>query len=319
MLRIAGKFFYQSTIQAIFTSLLVVALVIYLLSYLPDFATYDESDTVTKSNSSSEGDLSQSHENIMIQGQNFFQNNRLFWKNAFANEFGFSRVHEDQTVWSLIKQSSMISVFLLGLSLLCSTLMGGFLGLVSGFYYGRPFEKGIQLLGTIMTSMPSFLLAPILIFIFSVHWHLFPTALWKGPVSLVLPVITMALRPSFYLARLFSKQITDTLSSDFIKVAKAKGLSLFSIWCSHVIPNSLATFIVAVGNLLGQLLAGLFIVEALFALPGLGHLFVRSLAERDYPLFLALVLIFSLIMQLGHRMSDLALLLFIPRMGAKVK
>lgn len=309
MLKIFGKFFLQSVAQIVFTSVVTIGLLIFLLRYLPDYASFGELGEMALEISKP---ISGAEENAYTNKNNFIQNNFHFWEQAFTGEFGFSRVHQDQTVGNLIKKSSLVTFFLILTSFAFTSILGGILGLISGYRYGHSLERAIQFFGNLLTAMPSFLLAPILIFIFSIRWPIFPSALWSGPASLVLPVLTLSLRPTFYLARLFSLQIHETFQTDFIKVAQSKGVGFWGLWFSHVIPNSFSAFIIATGNLLGQFVSGLFIVEALFALPGLGHLFIQSLAERDYPLFLALVLVFSLILQLGHRISEFIVLWFSP-------
>lgn len=306
--------------QMALTSLALVALTIGLLSFLPDFATFDgESDGVSqmvKAQPQPESQLLFSSELTLLKMLN---ENRLFWQKTFFLDGGPSRVHIDYTVGQLMRESSTISLILVFLSFLLSVFAGAVLGVVSGWTYGQRIDKFIQFIGSLITSMPSFLLAPILIYLLAVKWTWFPIALWQGPQSLVLPVLTLSLRPSFYLGRLLAEQIQETLKADFIKVARAKGVAPTQLWRFHVLPNSFSLFVGAVGSLLGQLFSGLFLVEALFALPGLGFLFVRSLGERDYPLFISLVLFFSLMMQVGHRGADFMLLLLNPAMNRNSK
>lgn len=301
--------------QMFLTSLALVALIIGLLSYLPDYATFDEeSDGVSLMAKSQVQKPSQFQLSSEVTFSKWFNENRLFWKKIFLLDGGPSRVHIDYTVGQLMRESSTISLLLVLFSFLVSVCVGGVLGMVSGWTYGQRIDKLIVFVGSLITSMPSFLLAPILIYLLAVKWAWFPIALWQGPQSLVLPVLTLSLRPSFYLGRLLAEQIQETLKADFIKLARSKGVTQSQLWRFHVLPNSFSLFVGAVGSLLGQLFSGLFLVEALFALPGLGFLFVRSLGERDYPLFVSLVLFFSLMMQVGHRGADFILLLLNPAM-----
>jgi oligopeptide transport system permease protein len=286
-----GKFIFQTLL----TTVAVMGVVIFLLGFLPDYATF-------------EGEASFAREAMVpIQKDSFINRNLNFWSNLFRHDLGTSRVYQEHSVGSILRRDGMVSLAMVTLSVLVSGFFGGLLGIYSGYDREGHKRKFIENIGLIFTSLPSFLLVPLLIYGFAIRWALFPAALWQGPESLVLPVVALSIRPTFYLARVLSRQLLDSASADFVVTAKAKGLSRVYIWQNHILPNSVTAFTVGLGNLFGQLVTGSFLVETLFALPGLGFLFVRSLAERDYPVFLGLVLVFTLVMQIGHRLSDLVL------------
>lgn len=283
----------------IFTTTIVMLLVLLLIEFLPDYASYEGEDF-----SPYLDQIESLKEQKNFSFNQYIKHLKNFGRDLMVNDFGFSRTHPDHYVGEIIRRESKISIQILVSSLILSVVLGGVLGILSGMQYGNRIEKFIQVLGTIFTCAPSFLLAPILIYIFSIHLKLLPAALWEGPQSLILPVVTLSLRPIFFLARILSEQLSENSKSAYVKVAMSKGLPPIKIWISHILPNSLTSFLVGIGNLPGSFLSGLFLVETLFALPGLGYLFVKSLAERDYPIFLALVLIFSVLIQLSHRLSD---------------
>lgn len=273
-----------------------MALVIFLLGLLPDYATF-------------EGDLAIDHAALSDFNSSTFLNRNLnFWKQVFGNDFGPSRINRDQSVGEILRQDGRLSIWIFLISLSISIFLGASLGLFSAIFQSSWVEKSLAILGLFVTSLPSFLLVPILIYLFSLRWPIFPVALWEGPQSMILPIFALVARPSFFLARVFQEQLLVASKMNFISTARAKGLGRLHIWLYHVVPNSLTSFITLSGNLFGQLITGLFLVESLFALPGLGYLFIKSLAQRDYPVFLGLVLVFTLVLQLGHRLAELTLL-----------
>lgn len=280
--------------QTVLTTVAVMGLVLVLIGQLPDYATFEGETRIQQ------GDPQVSEKGLLFQSQ------WQFWKNCFFADGGFSRVHPEHSVGMIIRRDGMISLSLVGLAILTSVFLGGVLGILAAYHKWTWIHK----LGLIFVSMPSFLLVPVLVYFFSWRWNLLPAALWEGPKSLILPVLTLSARPIFFLSRIFSEQLLEVSKADFVTTAKSKGLSKRHIWFYHILPNGFTAYIVGVGHLFGQFIAGSFLVETLFALPGLGLLFVKSLAERDYPIFLALVLLFTVVLQVGHRLSDVILKFF---------
>lgn len=285
----------KSFLQMGATTFGVMLFVIFLLGKIPDYATFEGEDRFAEA------------EVGTLETESYWNRNVKFWYDLVFADGGASRTHRDQTVGSILRRDIGISCALLSISLLVSVVFGGLLGLWSAWARFRFFTRFLRLLGLLFTSIPSFLLVPLLVYIFVLRLDLLPAALWQGPQSLILPVVTLSVRPIFYLARVFERQLLTVASRDFVRMARAKGLRRNYIWLMHIAPNALSAFIVGSGNLFGQLITGSFLVETLFALPGLGTLFVRSLSERDYPLILVLVLNFTLVLQFGHWLSDLVL------------
>lgn len=281
-------------LQIILTTVAVMAVVIFLVQFLPDYASF-------------EGELRPTTLHGSVVSHGFWPSFQGFWKNIFLSDFGNSRTSPNVTVGSILRRDGLITFYLFICSLIVTTAVSFLLGFASAFFRNTGFSKLTVVLGLYFTSAPSFLIVPILIYIFSINWNWLPVALWEGPKSIILPTLALSLRPTFFLARIFTLQLVQTSLGEFVVTAKAKGLAPFYIWRHHILPASLTTFIVGVGNLFGQFIAGTFLVETLFALPGLGSLFVRSLAERDYPVFFSLIFISTIVLQFGHRISDMVL------------
>lgn len=283
--------------QVCLTTFAVMSLVIAMLATLPDYATFDNDNTV---------DIS-----IERSTDSYFSKNVQFWKALVFEDLGKSKVNKNYSVGEILRRESRVTFLILFSSISIGLLLGAVLGFYSAYKNALVISKFIDFLGLMVSSLPIFMLVPGLIFFFSVKWNLFPPALWEGPQSLVLPVVALSVRPIFFLARIFRDQLLETSKAGFVLTAHAKGLRNRYVWFFHILPNSLKAFITAGGNLFGQFITSLFLVELLFALPGLGSLFVKSLLQRDYPLFLGNVFVFTLVLQMGHRLADL----FLSRVG----
>lgn len=285
-------FLGKALLRTLVSTVLVVGLVLFLIGFLPDFATFDNEGSLGTSPISTSVSIS------------FFRQNQDFWYSAAFEEFGYSRHNPSLKVGNLIRRESLVTSYLFTGALILSLIFGALIGLLIAYNQRKAFVLWVESFGLLISSTPSFLLVPLLIYVFALKLKVFPPALWDGPSSMVLPIIALSLRPIFFLARLFSDQLRENSSAEYVKMAKGKGLRSYAVWRDHIVPNSLTAFIVAIGNLFGQLITGLFIIEMLFGLPGLGSLFARSLVERDYPVLTALIMVFTVVLQVGNRCSD---------------
>lgn len=162
-------------------------------------------------------------------------------------------------------------------------------------HHGR-IARVFYFFSLVFVSAPTVLLAPLLILIVSVYWGLLPAAFLSSGWHYLLPAFILALRPSVHLTRTWSTLIQEEWSNDYVRTARAKGISNFKILYSHVLKNSLVPLLSLLPPLTVGLLSGSAFVEILFAIPGVGLLFVDSLRERDYFLASALVLTFGALM-----------------------
>lgn len=273
-----------------------MGLVLFLIQFLPDFGFFEGETLLLEKKTTLQGSSS------------FVQENIVFWKNIFLYDFGFSRYGSSTPVGTLLRQHAGVSFYVWSISIFLSGVFGFFLGALTAALNSICLEKTLKFIGLVCASLPSFFLVPILVFIFSIKFQLLPSALWDGPTSLILPVLALILRPTFLIAQIFSEKINETRKKAFIMMARAKGLSPYKVFLFHLIPNSIMSPLVIFGHLFGQIISSQILIEFLFALPGLGNLFLKSLGERDYPVFLALVFIFSLLLQAGYRLSDILVL-----------
>lgn len=162
-------------------------------------------------------------------------------------------------------------------------------------------------------SLPSFLVAPLLILFFSFYLEILPPALWEGPEFYILPIVTLGVRPAAVIARLTRSSVLDVIRSDYIRTARAKGLSEMVILYKHVLKNSLIPVLTFSGPLVAGVLTGSFVIELIFAVPGMAKHLIQSVSNRDYPLILGTTLVFSLALVMANLIVDLLYAYFDPR------
>ena len=205
-------------------------------------------------------------------------------------DFGTSFRFEGQPVSEILRQGAPVSFTLGGFAMLLALLVGIPIGVESARRRGQLFDIFARILAAGLVSLPAYLAGALLLYWLSLRWELFPAAFWGGPSHWILPVITLSLAPTAHVARLVRASVLETTQADFVRTARAKGLSEASVFWRHAFRNALLPLITLAGPLAVNLVAGTFVVEMLFALPGLGQRFVNSVSTRDYPLVMALTL-----------------------------
>ncbi len=164
-------------------------------------------------------------------------------------------------------------------------------------------------------AMPSFISAGLLIAIFGLYLNWLPVALWEGPEYIILPVLTLAVSPTAYIMRITRASFKEVLEQNYIKIAIAKGLGYAAILYKHALKNTLLPLLAYIGPLLAILITGSFVVEFIFALPGMGKYFVTAFINRDYFLVTGVVIIFSTILSA----TNIAIELINPLVNPKLK
>lgn len=258
---------------------------------------------------------------------------RQYWDHmsgVATGHLGYSYKYEGREVSSIIKDAFPVSFKLGFYALILSFLIGVPLGLIAAANHGTKLDSGAMVVAISGISLPSFLMAPILIYIFSFGWPinklfpdvyqwllkydiLLPAALWHSPRHYILPVVTLGIRPAAFIARLTRTSVLDVIHSDFVRTARSKGLSEKVVLYHHVLRNSLVPVLTYAGPLVAGILSGSFIVEIIFAIPGIAKYFVQSVFNRDYPLIMALTLLFSVMLIFANLVVDLLYKVVDPR------
>ncbi len=215
---------------------------------------------------------------------------------ALRGDLGPSLKYRNHTVAAIIAEGLPVSATLGVLSFLAALAIGIPWGLAGAKSRGGVVDGVTGGLSLLAVCVPVFVTGPLLMLILAVRWDVFPVALWGGPSTWVLPVSTLGLYYAGRVSRLAREGFVEVLRADFIRTARAKGLSESAVILRHAIPVALLPVITYSGPLLADLLTGSFVVENLFQLPGLGTLTVNSALNRDYPLIVGLALLYAVLL-----------------------
>lgn len=194
-----------------------------------------------------------------------------------------------------------------------SIALGSLFGILSATRPSGVFDFLSVSVATALVSVPSFVIGAVLIYVFSVKLRWFPAALWGGPSHMVLPALTLAAGPAAYLARLIRASMLETSGALFIRTARAKGLSEFMVTTRHILRNALIPVVTVMGPITAYLVTGSFVVEHIFAIPGIGRFFVLAVSNRDYPLVMGITIVYTIILVLANLLVDLCYVLLDPR------
>ncbi|MBL3614981.1 ABC transporter permease, partial [Bacillus sp. RHFS18] len=186
-------------------------------------------------------------------------------------------------------------------------------GVLAALYHNKWQDYTIAILTIFGISVPSFILATILQYIFSIKLELFPVAGWESWAYTFLPSIALASMPMAFIARLSRSSMIEVLNSDYIRTAKAKGLSRPSVTVRHALRNALLPVVTYMGPMAASILTGSFIIESIFGIPGLGAHFVNSITNRDYTVIMGVTVFFSVLLLLCVLIVDVLYGLIDPR------
>ena len=192
--------------------------------------------------------------------------------------------------------------------------MGVPLGAIAALRANSVADYAAMFFSNLGFAVPSFLVATLLIYFFALKWDLgFPTSGWTTWESKVLPSIALGLAPMAYFARLVRGTMLETLQQDYIRTARAKGLRWRYVVAKHVLRNSLIPVVTAAGPLLGFLITGSFVIEQIFAIPGIGRYYVTAVTGRDYSVVMGLTVLLSVIVILANMLVDILYGILDPR------
>ncbi len=208
------------------------------------------------------------------------------------------------------------TLLLMGLTVIVALGIGVPAGVAAALSYGRPLDRGIMTLAVAGFCLPNFVIAIFLILLFSVKLRVLPTAGHTSAAHLVMPVATMAVGEAAVFARYTRSAMLQILNKPYMRVAQAKGLSWKQAVRRHAIPNTAIPLVTIGGFFVGSMIAGAIITEAVFAWPGVGRLFVSSVALRDLPVVQVIILLAGVSMVVTNLTVDLLYGWLDPRIGA---
>lgn len=237
----------------------------------------------------------------------------FYLKSILTFDFGPSIKKPSDSVNDMLERGFPVS-FELGMTAIVIAVISGLvLGVIAALRRNGFLDYAAMSLAVLGISIPNFILATLLIQQFAVNLKLFPAATWTSPIHMVLPTAALAVGPMAIIARLTRSSMVEVLTQDYIRTAKAKGLSPFKIIVKHALRNALMPVITVLGTLVASILTGSFVIEKIFAIPGMGKYFVESINQRDYPVIMGTTVFYSVILIIMLFLVDLAYGLLDPR------
>ncbi|MCB1024640.1 MAG: ABC transporter permease, partial [Acidobacteria bacterium] len=215
--------------------------------------------------------------------------------NILVLDFGDSLKYQGQSVNEIIKRHFPYSATIGILAYLLALIVGLFAGILAALKQNSFFDYFSMALAMLGLSVPNFVLGPILVLFFSLGLYWLPPARWGGPLYLIMPVVTLAAIYMAYIARLTRAGMLEVMRSDYIRTARAKGLDEKTVLLKHGLRGGIIPVVSFTGPALASLLAGTVVVEKVFAIPGLGNIFIQSVLNRDEPLILGIVAFLSIL------------------------
>lgn len=235
-----------------------------------------------------------------------------FLGGVFTGNFGTS-FRGGTSVGALIRQALPPTALLALCSLLVSIVIALPLGVYAAVHKGRWADQVIRLFSLLGLSFPNFWLGIMLVLIFGVLLRWLPPSGYEGPASIILPSVTLGLILTSTTVRLLRAALLDVLSSQYVTVARSKGLSERTVLYKHALRNTAIPVITFIGLQFGGLIGGVVVVEQVFAWPGLGSLALQAIANRDYPVLQGTVTVLAVLVVLVNLLVDLSYGLFDPR------
>ncbi|MBT0033078.1 oligopeptide ABC transporter permease OppB [Vibrio alginolyticus] len=244
-----------------------------------------------------------------------FEQYTTYLTNVIQGDFGPSFKYLDYSVNELIAVALPVSAKVGFIAFIFTLIMGVTVGTIAALKQNTWIDYTIMSTAMLGVVMPSFVLAPVLIYIFSLHWNIFPAGGWQDGSwqYLVLPVIGMSLLYVATFARITRGSMIETLNSNFIRTARAKGLSYRYIIIKHALKPALLPVVSYMGPAFVGIITGSVVIETIFGLPGIGKLFVNAAFNRDYSLVMGVTILIGFLFILFNAIVDILLAMIDPK------
>lgn len=220
-------------------------------------------------------------------------------------DFGPSYKYLDRGVTQIIGETLPTSALLGALAFVFTIAVAFPIGLLAAYYRGSIIDRCCLLVATLGISLPNFILGALLIWLVALELGWLQAGRWDDWRSAILPTITLGAAPAAYLSALLRSTLIDTLSEDFVRTARAKGLKEYVVIVKHALAHSLIPVLTVMGPLGAALLTGSFVVEYVFAIPGMGRFFITAVTDRDYPLIMGVTLVYTALLVCANLIVDI--------------
>ena len=237
----------------------------------------------------------------------------LYLKQLAQGDMGPSYKYIGRDVTDIISDTFPVSVTLGLLAMFVVVGVGVPAGMWSAYRQNSMVDRVCVFFAMLGVSIPSFVLGTVLVWLMSHKLHWFPPALWEGPRHMTLPALALGAPFTGYIARLTRSAVLEVLASDYIRTARAKGLSESVVLLKHALKNSIYPIVSVIGPLTAGLVTGSFVIEFIFSIPGMGSFFITAVTNRDYPLIMGVTLVYAVLIVLANIMVDIIYMWLDPR------
>ena len=230
-----------------------------------------------------------------------------------TGDMGPSLKYRARNVNDILADTFGVSARLGGWAFLFTIVIGITAGTWAGLKPGSIADKGGMFVATVGVSTPSFVLATLFILLFAVRLGWFPSALWEGPSSVVLPAIALGFGPAAYIARLVRSSVLEVSGAKHVVAARARGIKRSKLITKYILAGALPPVVTVLGPLLAALVTGSFVIEYIFAVPGMGKYFITAVTNRDYPLIMGVTLVYTALVVIANVVVDVLYTFMDPR------
>ena len=228
-------------------------------------------------------------------------------------DFGTSYVNPGLRVGDLIGRALPISLRLAALAVVVATLAGTLFGVGAATVRRSALDSLIQIGVVLGLSVPSFVTAAVLVYLFALRWPMLPVAGWGLPQNYVLPVAVLSISPIAFIARIARSSVGQALLEDYVRTARSKGLHARRILFRHVVRNAALPVVTTIGLAFGNAIVGAFVVEVLFNIPGIARVAINAILQRDYTVLQAAVLVYTALFLFVNLVVDVSYAYLNPR------
>lgn len=232
-------------------------------------------------------------------------------------DFGMSMKNEGRNVNDIINTGFKVSARLGLFAILLCFLIGIPLGIISALKAGKWPDQTAMVIATIGVTVPSFVVATLAQYFFGVKLRIFPVMGFRNLTYAILPALALSFFPMSFIARMIRSNMVEVLEQDYIRTARAKGLSEMVVVFKHALKNSIMPVITYMGPFVAYLLTGSFVIEKIFGIPGLGRYFVDSISNRDYTVMMGVVVFYGIFLIAMNFIVDVVYIFIDPRIKLK--
>ena len=299
------RYIFRRVISSLLTLFVVITLTFFMMRAIPGGPFTDEKAIPSFV-------LEKMNDRYGLNDPLYIQYGR-YLLNVLRLDLGPSYRYEGMTVNELIAGNFPVSFMVGGIALILALLVGIPAGIISALKRGKWQDRLAMILATLGVTVPSFVVAAALVYIFAWRLGIVTVGFWEGTSTAILPALTLAGYPAAFISRLVRSGMLEVMGQDYIRTAYAKGLRERSVVYIHALKNAIIPVITYLGPLTAGILTGSFVVEQVFGVPGLGTFFVTSITNRDYTTIMGVTIFYSALLVAFNLLADVCLGFIDPR------